>query len=364
MLRPRSTSETNGGKKSTSETSRAFTFTLNNYTPEELRRVEHYPEWIRWIGYGKEVAPTTQTPHLQGFVYTWDPVRLTKFKGFLRRAHIEVQRGSFEENETYCNKDKDWTEYGERPQQGRRNDILGMKRRLDQGTSLDELMEDEAFFSTAVRNERALRKYEETQRGKKLRAQPRAVPRVYLLQGESGHGKTPTIKKLHGHESVYSVFSTKCPWYDGYRGEPVIVFEDIDSSTAPPIKHFKDICDGYPIQVPIKGGATWCMPTHVYVTSNESPAFWYPGQDKHYQAIENRFDEIWDFKKEYPYGVYKVIHKNENRRGNVLPENGRLQEEEEPIQNPLQEDQAERSDFQRQEERSREDDSSSGSESD
>lgn len=326
MLRPRNTSQTTG-KANTSQTSQKWTFTLNNYTDDEVRRIANYPDWIRWIGYGKEVG-AEGTPHLQGFVYTWDAVRLTKFKLFLRRAHMEIQRGTFEENETYCNKDKDWTEYGERPQQGRRNDILGIKRRIDEGTRLDDLMEDEAFFSLACRNERSLRKYEEMKRGKRLCALPRAIPKVYLLKGESGHGKTPTVKALHGQLNCYRVFHTKAPWYDGYGGQPVLIFEDIDAASAPPLQHIKDICDGYAIQCPIKGGATWVLPTHVYFTSNCTPAEWYPGaQESHWQAVENRFDEIWDFKKEYPYGIYAVTHKNNNRRGNLLPEDGLREEE-------------------------------------
>ncbi len=76
---------------------------------------------------------------MQGFLYTWEPVRLSKFKlSVLKNRHMEIIRGSFEQNETYCNKDKQWEEHGERPQQGRRNDILGIKRRLDSGMDINE----------------------------------------------------------------------------------------------------------------------------------------------------------------------------------------------------------------------------------
>lgn len=165
MQRPR-TSQTNGRKANTSQTSQKWTFTWHNPTAKTYDSLANFPEWVRWVGYGKEVCPTTGTPHLQGFLVTWDPVRLTKFKHSIwAKIHMEICRGTFEQNETYCNKDKDWTEHGERPQQGSCNDILGVKRRLDEGTRLDELMDDEAFFATVMRNERSLRKYEELKRG-------------------------------------------------------------------------------------------------------------------------------------------------------------------------------------------------------
>lgn len=86
MQEPTFTSETRPSAR-TSETRRRWRFTLNNYTEAELVRIRAYPEFIRWIGFGFEVAPTTGTPHLQGFLYTWDPVLMTKLKqGFLRRA--------------------------------------------------------------------------------------------------------------------------------------------------------------------------------------------------------------------------------------------------------------------------------------
>lgn len=44
----------------------AWCFTLNNYTDEEIRRLESL-ECERLV-VGKEVAPTTGTPHLQGYI--------------------------------------------------------------------------------------------------------------------------------------------------------------------------------------------------------------------------------------------------------------------------------------------------------
>nr|QRI44144.1 MAG: replication-associated protein [Cressdnaviricota sp.] len=302
---------------------RQWTFTLNNYTPKEIKKVHNLPDWLRYLAYSEEVGKKG-TPHLQGFIYTWDNIRRTKLEiWFAGRAHLEQMEGNFNQNVDYCSKEGKLVEIGDRPQQGARADILSIKRELDRGVEFDVLLQDERFFTIGMRNERSLRQYASMIKLKNSRKLERNPPMVYLLKGESGHGKTPTIKKIHGAENVYSVFDTKYPWYENYAGEPVIVFEDIDHTSAPPIKHFKDITDGWAVQVPVKGRSAVCFPTHVYVTSNEQMTDWYPGQVKHLNAIKNRFDEVWDFKEEFEYGKYQVVYKNTQRRGNVLPEDGR-----------------------------------------
>lgn len=41
-------------------------FTLNNYTEEDERRIQESSEIYRYAIYGRELAPTSGTPHLQG----------------------------------------------------------------------------------------------------------------------------------------------------------------------------------------------------------------------------------------------------------------------------------------------------------
>lgn len=323
-----STSGTKSKAPSKGCTCRQWVFTLNNYKDKDIRKVHNPPDYVRYLAYSKEVGKKCGTPHLQGFIYCMDKVRMSQLANwFGGKAHLEEMHGNFMQNEKYCSKQGQLIEIGERPQQGRRNDILGFKRRLDEGAEFEDILEDEAFFAIGMRNERSLRNYSSQVKKRKLEQQPRAPPRVYLLQGASGHGKTPTVRKLHGAENVYSVFDTKAPWFENYRGQRVIVFEDIDATSAPPIKFWKDITDGYVIDVPVKGRSAVCLPTHVYVTSNEHVSNWYPGKDSHIDAVKNRFDEIWDFNEKYPYGVYKVIYRNPNRRGNELPEQQELVED-------------------------------------
>lgn len=317
----------------TSPTSNKFVFTLNNYTESEVQRIENYPDWVRWIGYGKEVAPSTGTPHLQGFVYTWDACRKTKFKLFLKRAHVEVQLGSFEQNEMYCNKDKDWKEFGERPQQGRRNDILGVKRRLDQGVPLSELVENESFFSTVMRNERSLAKYELQQQIKRMRKEGHKPPEVYIRIGPTRSGKTSFVYKTHGYDKVYSVADVTGAWHDGYAGEPVLLYDDVDCTRCPKIEYFKKITDGHPERYPIKGGYVAIRPTHIYLTSNHQPKDWWKGIDaSDWNAIKERITEVRLVYKDKPDVV--IYSKNGRQEEAILdrieqaPEDGENVDEE------------------------------------
>jgi hypothetical protein len=116
-----------------------WAFTLNNYTEDEEQDIvtlfESDPR-VKYGVVGRELAPDTGTPHLQGFFISYSPVRLTVAKKWISdRAHLEKARQSSAVNRTYCQKDGDFNEFGEFPdEQGKRSDIEAFKEWC---TSLD-----------------------------------------------------------------------------------------------------------------------------------------------------------------------------------------------------------------------------------
>jgi len=60
---------------------------------------------IRAFIIGFENAPTTRTPHLQGYVEFSGRVSLTGARRYLSKAHWEVARGTSDKNYRYCSKD-------------------------------------------------------------------------------------------------------------------------------------------------------------------------------------------------------------------------------------------------------------------
>ena len=128
------------GEETTSPTDRArgWLVTVNNYTDadeEKVRNKDFDQEKIRYAVFNFEVAPTTLTPHLQGFVRFHKAVTFTSAKTILAfdaYPHFvlaKARRNDYEACYLYCTKNDrggtgDFVEFGTRKtQQGKRNDI-------------------------------------------------------------------------------------------------------------------------------------------------------------------------------------------------------------------------------------------------
>ena len=93
----------------------------------------------------------------------------------------------------------------------------------------------------------------------------------YLFWGPPGTGKSRRV-----HESEPDLYSKPDgEWWDGYCGQKAILFDDFRGQN--PLHCLLRWLDGYPIQVPIKGGFVWAMWERVYFTSNFDIPKWYPG---------------------------------------------------------------------------------------
>ena len=92
---------------------RRWCFTINNYDEEEpWRKVEELAEQktLKYLVAGREVAPTTGTRHLQGYLEyfscrSFNGVTRHIFSIFGGNPHIEVTHSSLNDNYTYCTKE-------------------------------------------------------------------------------------------------------------------------------------------------------------------------------------------------------------------------------------------------------------------
>lgn len=104
-----------------------FVFTWNNYTAATLQLLRDIPQTCyHYLVYGQEVAPTTGTPHLQGYVSFVERKRIAWVRNLFQGAHIELARGTPLQCREYCIKDGDYTEFGDFASitfQGKRTDI-------------------------------------------------------------------------------------------------------------------------------------------------------------------------------------------------------------------------------------------------
>lgn len=87
--------------------SKYWAFTWNNYPEDWGSFLERSaPDLNFWVA-GKEVAPSTGTPHLQGYLEAVERLRPTEL-GWPPQIHWEKARGSRAANVKYCTKEGDW----------------------------------------------------------------------------------------------------------------------------------------------------------------------------------------------------------------------------------------------------------------
>lgn len=118
---------------------KAYCFTHNNYTgADETRYADLFAAGIAdgsilYAVVGKEVAPTTGTPHLQGYVFFADRKRPGAVRSLFPGAHVIIALGTPQENQTYCQKGGDFVEFGTVgacPTQGKRTEFEHYKEWL------------------------------------------------------------------------------------------------------------------------------------------------------------------------------------------------------------------------------------------
>lgn len=158
---------------------RRWCFTLNNPTPDDLDRLRDCLGNYRYGVFGREVAPTTGTPHLQGFFILNNGRSRNALLQELPQMHLEVARGTSQQAADYCKKDGDYEEFGNFPaNQGKRTDIQNIM------SWLDEFIEDNKRAPSprevAVHQPTALLRYNNFMHLARLRA-----PEPTLQEGDT-----------------------------------------------------------------------------------------------------------------------------------------------------------------------------------
>lgn len=102
-----------GNTKTTTLRSRGWCWTLPNYKDEDYEKMKDFGHscTLKFI-IGKEIAPTTGTPHLQGYFYFKNPQTFDRMKKVCANAHWERSKGSPEANYEYCKKEGEFVAKG------------------------------------------------------------------------------------------------------------------------------------------------------------------------------------------------------------------------------------------------------------
>lgn len=118
---------------------RRWTWTLNNYTPQDIQQLQNLGACCTYIIFGEEIGEQG-TPHLQGYLETSTKKSLKQMKEFHQRVHWAPSMGTAEQNKTYCSKDgNNIFESGTPMQQGKRSDLEEVVQAIRNGTTVTEL---------------------------------------------------------------------------------------------------------------------------------------------------------------------------------------------------------------------------------
>lgn len=237
---------------------RSYCFTLNNYSTEDETRIQAV--CCSYLIYGREKAPTTGTLHLQGYVRLTNPKSLTAVKALISpTAHLEVAKGSAEQNRVYCIKSDDFFEVGTCPTQGKRSDLEKVKELIDTNPSTSTLSLYEEAFAPMVRYSRSILTY------RALKTPPRRSKTVVLWL----YGATGTGKSRHAYDAFPDAYSKSVDnkWWDGYDNHATVILDDLRP------EHFSfnfllKLFDRYPLSVEVKGGTAQFIATTIVVTTH------------------------------------------------------------------------------------------------
>jgi len=246
--------------------SRGWLFTWNNY-PDTYRDTLDELE-CRYVCAGEEVAPTTGTPHLQGYIYFRNAKRLRTMRQLLAGCHLLPANGTAAENRAYCSKTREqdlepnavFYERGNIPVDPA---AKGEAERVRWQTAWDlaKLGDIEAIQpDIRVRQYSALRRIE---RDFMPAVEPLTSPCGIWIFGLSGAGKSRSV--LDAFPDAYPKPRTQ--WWDGYQGERVVLLDDVDRFDVKLGGYLKHWADCYAFIGESKGGAKKIRPARFIVTS-------------------------------------------------------------------------------------------------
>jgi len=272
--------------------SRGWCVTVNNYDDADIHRFRDFHDstaGCKYLIIGKEVGESG-TPHLQIYLHVENP----RYGNVLRQAcgakgHWAAAKGTPAQNQTYCSKEGDFLEYGDLPEQGKRNDLATLVKRVcTDGATMDTLIAGGEYdvLATYCRNEKSMSKLVGRCQGKRDAS---VTPTVHWIWGSTGTGKSRWA--YENFPDAYRVSTDGNGWWDGYAGEKVVVMDDYRANAFSYSMLLK-ILDRYPMQVKQKGSMAELLATHFIITSNQKPQDVYNKGDEAINQLMRRITKV------------------------------------------------------------------------
>lgn len=259
--------------------SRRYQLTINNTTDDDIDRFMSDLSKIRYFccisGKGDN-----ETFHTHIFVVYKMARTFKTIKDLNPRAHIEKCKGNIDSNITYFQDHHDldtFYEYGDRPKQGKRNDIHDATELIKNGATMREVAIDHPVaFVKYHRGFTAFKSCMYKHRDSK--------PTVIWYYGATGTGKTRSaVEKSSSH-----YIKDHTQWWDGYEQQDVIIIDDFDGKW--PYRDFLRLLDRYKYQGQMKGTYIPINSKFIIITCEFHPNHIYHGSQ--YAQVRRRIDQI------------------------------------------------------------------------
>lgn len=239
--------------------------------------VPELKDGFEYMCYQLEIAPSTGTPHLQGYVRFSTKKRMQTVKNwFGHEMNLMAAKGNEAQNKTYCSKAEsrapgaEFKEYGnfdgDEGKQGKRSDLAPVVAAVKEGKTLTEIAQEHS--EEFIRYGKGIRD---------LMHQilpPPAAERevtVLVLWGATGLGKTHRVR--HAFPDVYDVKPGRDPW-GMYSAAKVIFFDEFDSERWS-ITDMNRYLDKWRCQLDSRYFDRYAAWSGVAICSNSHPHNWF-----------------------------------------------------------------------------------------
>lgn len=258
-------------------------FTWNN--PGDAEPNWH-PDKAHYLAYGLEIAPSTNTPHLQGYLQLKDrlgasTIQRLFFSGVKVHLSEQYRKGSTDASIDYIKKDGAFKEFGKPVEKGERMDLNELRDQLmEEKTSIDDII---------LRRPQAYHQYGRTLEAiarvlakKKQRANEART--CIWIHGPSGAGKTRWAREHYPNAYIKPKDGN---WWDYYAQEKEVIVDECLGNI--PWDLLLDITDRYPCMVPrrIVGPTAWMADTIIF-TAEHPPKHYYSAEGRDVYQLERR----------------------------------------------------------------------------
>lgn len=261
--------------------SRKWQLTINNpvehnFTHEKIRDLVSGMKSVIYWCMADEIGENG-TYHTHVFLSGKSGIRFSTIKNNFGPAHVEMARGTCQQNMEYVSKSGKWEkdrkhetcvdgtfeQYGEMPveRQGRRNDLEDLYSMIKDGLSDYEILEQGSDYMLSLD---AINRTRQIIVQERYKQEFRKLDVTYIW-GDTGSGKTRGVMEGHGYTNVFRVTDYSHP-FDNYSGQDVVLFDEFRSSL--PLTDMLKYLDGYPLELPCRYANKFACYTKVYLISN------------------------------------------------------------------------------------------------